>query len=264
MPVTKKDIDLTTDRSLYGEKFNIAGHGVYFTNAIPADVEVAFDAQDGPRVPVWAVRNWNVPGGFKAIWLFHAAQPGVTLRMIAYTDDVLPSFAGTEMRVVGGRGSAATVSAQLDGEGAPGFLMAGSVGMVKVGTPGASVETVRGLKNFLSIFVTAAGDTALWAPVAGTRFRLMRYRYTLLGNSTMAAAGTLSLQLKDGATVAFIERMYVPAAAANVLGGYQSPWMDLGNGWLSSALAQTLFANLSSALVTGGIQIQLAGMLETA
>lgn len=110
---------------------------------------------------------------------------------------------------------------------------------------------------------TASGDTALWTPAASKKFRLMRYRIMLTGDATLAVAGILTVTLRDATTgLAFTHAFYVPSAAANVFGGVQIDWIDLGNGYLSAAANNVLNINLSVALATGSIRVVAIGTEE--
>lgn len=110
----------------------------------------------------------------------------------------------------------------------------------------------------------AAGDSALWTPPAGKSFRLMRYRFALTGNATLAAAGVLTVTLRQSTTsLPFGASVYVPAIAANTLGAYTSPWIDLGStGYLSTVAGAVLNVNLSAALTAGLLRVLVAGTEE--
>jgi hypothetical protein len=117
---------------------------------------------------------------------------------------------------------------------------------------------------FRSGTFTALGDTALWTPAAGKRWRLMRYRFALTGNAAMGTGGVLSIMLRDATAASpFGAAVYVPAVAANTLGAYTSPWIDLGTtGYLSAAANNVLNVNLSAALTGGQVRVLVAGVEE--
>jgi len=97
---------------------------------------------------------------------------------------------------------------------------------------------------------TAAGDTALWDPAAGQRFRLMGYVIDIAAGTT--AAGACLLQLRDNATVIVNHTICggaLAASAGRVIANVQFPV----NGYLSIAADNILNLNLSSVLAAGGV-----------
>src|SRR6266699_2584116 len=89
---------------------------------------------------------------------------------------------------------------------------------------------------FNTVATAAVGNTALWTPAAGKKFRLMRYMVTVTDNATQAVLGTLTVSLNDaGAAIGQAHDLFVPAVGIVNAGSlYTSPWLDLGNGILSS------------------------------
>jgi len=100
-------------------------------------------------------------------------------------------------------------------------------------------EYQRTPKVFKAVAATAAGNTALWTPAAGKKFRLMCYMVQVTEQAQQAVGGTLTITLFDGAAGATGQAhdVFVPAASLGTAGDlYTSPWIDLGNGFLSAAL----------------------------
>lgn len=128
---------------------------------------------------------------------------------------------------------------------------------------GATFVQVRTPSVFRTVVAAAAGNTVVWTPAAGKRFRLMRYSIELAGNAAMAAAGIEELTLNDnGAAIGQGASFFAPAAAGAVLGGVTTGWRDLGNGYLSAAINQALQINLGTALTAGEVRVNTAGTEE--
>jgi hypothetical protein len=117
---------------------------------------------------------------------------------------------------------------------------------------------------FKTAAVTAAGSTALWTPAAGKKFRAMRYMLIVTDQATLAAGATLTIDLLDAAgNLAQTHSVFVPSVG--LTGGvplYVSPWIDLGNGILSSAANNVLNVNLSAALTAGVCRVLVCGTEE--
>lgn len=121
---------------------------------------------------------------------------------------------------------------------------------------------------FRTATATAAGNTAVWTPPAGKKFRLMRYRLVVTGNAAQAAGGTFNIELRDGASNVVsgsnlpAESVAVPVAAGSAGVLLDTGWCDLGNGLLGTTAAQALNVNLSAALTGGAVRVYVAGTEE--
>lgn len=116
-----------------------------------------------------------------------------------------------------------------------------------------------------AVFATAAGDTTLWTPASGKKFRLLWFMMQLPLGTTMAAAGTLTQILKDGATQIgpFVFSDYLPnTTPTNAIGDNHTTIILPGNGYLSSTVNNALVVNLSAALTAGGARWCVAGTEE--
>lgn len=134
-----------------------------------------------------------------------------------------------------------------------------STGALNYALDGTNWDRVRGATVFRSAVATAAGNTAVWTPTAGTRFRLMAWRLSVAG--TLAAAGTQVLQLRDGATTV------IARAGANVAQTLPSGDTQIGEdygafGQLSSTIDNVLNLNLGTAMATGAVYIDVWGTEE--
>jgi hypothetical protein len=84
-------------------------------------------------------------------------------------------------------------------------------------------------------------------------------------DATLGGAAVLTISLFDGAAGATGQAhdVWVPGAAIALSGDlYTSPWIDLGNGFLSGAVNNVLNVNLSAALVTGNVRVICCGTEE--
>ncbi len=132
-----------------------------------------------------------------------------------------------------------------------------------VDADGNMVEAALRATVFRNAVASASGNTALWTPATGKKFRLMRYCISMSGQAILAVGGLLTVKLTDGATdIAQNWRFFVPALSVGAIGGVFSPWVDLGNGILSGAANNVLNINLSAALTGGVINVICAGREE--
>jgi hypothetical protein len=118
---------------------------------------------------------------------------------------------------------------------------------------------------FKTITATASGNTAVWTPGSGNKFRLLGYVISVTGDASLAAAGRLSISLADAATTLnFIHQVYLPVAApaAPLQQGFQVI-LPLGAfGVLSAAANNVLNIQLSVALTSGLVNIIAYGTEE--
>ena len=117
-----------------------------------------------------------------------------------------------------------------------------------------------------SVPATASGNTAIWTPTSGKKFRLMRFQITAQDISATAAT-TLTISLQDSSTAITIGTydVLMPAVANLVSGIMQvSAWVDLGNGYLSSTANNVLNANISATVAgaTGTFRVNVCGTEE--
>lgn len=126
------------------------------------------------------------------------------------------------------------------------------------------IDGVRTPTIFKTVQATASGNTAVWTPTAGKKFRLMRYRITLTENAIRAAAGVITVQFEDSATlIGAADDVWVNTTAPTGSAcQFVSPWIDLGNGILSAASNDVLNINLSAALTAGNFRIDVCGTEE--
>jgi hypothetical protein len=133
---------------------------------------------------------------------------------------------------------------------------------------GANYSATRTPIIFKTVQATASGNTAVWTPTTGKKFRLMRFKIQLTANATLAAAGVLTVSFQDATTgigVAqdfYVGQVALTAATALFTVGDESGWIDLGNGYISTAANNVLNVNLSAALASGNIRVFCCGTEE--
>lgn len=125
---------------------------------------------------------------------------------------------------------------------------------------GNSWERKRTANIWHSVTASVSGNTAVWTPTAGKRFRLMRVRISVVQDSTFAGGGTLTAALYDGATpIGLQDVSYIPASGVAVHPVFE---FDLDNGYLSQAVNQVLYINLSLTLASGAVVVSVGGCEE--
>lgn len=131
---------------------------------------------------------------------------------------------------------------------------------------GSNVNAAVGLRTpqvFKTVQATASGNTALWTPTSGKKFRLMRYRVQVTGNAATSGGAVVTISFQDSATgLPFAHDLFLPSTGGTTMQGYDSGWIDLGNGYLSTTANNVLNVNLSAALSAGNVRVQVCGTEE--
>jgi hypothetical protein len=128
---------------------------------------------------------------------------------------------------------------------------------------GSAMDAQRAITTRKSANTQASGNTAVWTPTTGKKFRIMRLMILLTGQATQTSSGTLTVSFQDNTTDLGISvPIYVPALALNALGDAAPIWIDLGNGALSATANSVLNVNLSAALTAGVVAVIALGMEE--
>lgn len=129
---------------------------------------------------------------------------------------------------------------------------------------GATFDRQRTPSIFKTATATASGDTALWTPTSGKKFRLLKYSIWITADAATAGGADIDIVLRDATTAtAQAFSVFVPAAAATLLGpGAGTEWIDLGNGQLSAVANNVLNINLSAALTAGKVRVVCCGTEE--
>lgn len=125
-------------------------------------------------------------------------------------------------------------------------------------------ERVRIPVIFKTLAKSSSGTTALWTPTSGKKFRLQKYNFYVSGDARYNADTAVFIQFRDQSTSLpqFRHELFVPGVALNKFGGYISKWIDLGNGYLSSTINNSLMLELGLPLTTGFIRVNVCGTEE--
>lgn len=129
---------------------------------------------------------------------------------------------------------------------------------------GANAVVARTPVIYKSTTATASGNTAVWTPTTGKKFRLMRFLLTMPSDVAKAAGADVAITFQDSATDMGLKlSVFVPAVAVTTgNGAWSSGWIDLGNGILSATINNVLNINLGAAITTSGITCMAAGTEE--
>lgn len=160
------------------------------------------------------------------------------------------AVAGFATNVNNGQG-AALVTAQYVVTGGP--------------TTGANWNALRTPVVFKTAKATATGTTAIWTPTLGKKFRLMRFKIIVTANSAQTTAGVVDFDLQDsGTSLNVTHSVFIPATAltTNISFGYESEWIDLGNGQLSAAANNVLNLVFAATGFTGAVRVIACGTEE--
>ncbi len=118
---------------------------------------------------------------------------------------------------------------------------------------------------FKTVQATASGNTAVWTPGTGNKFRILKVMVQVTDNASLAAGAVLTVSFQDNTTampIAF--DIFVPTTAVTTTAGAAfTQELDLGEfGILSAAANQAFNVNLSAALATGNVRVIAMGTEE--
>jgi len=129
---------------------------------------------------------------------------------------------------------------------------------------GVTLRRIRTPVIFKSVSTVASGNTTIWTPAAGKKFRLIKYHIEIIGNTIRLEAGITSLRFQDNITdiSGLIHNFYIPSISSNILGGYNTGQFDLGIGILSAAANNPLTVFINAEVLGGGFRISVCGTEE--
>jgi hypothetical protein len=116
-----------------------------------------------------------------------------------------------------------------------------------------------------TVATATTGNTALWTPTSGKKFRLMRFLVNVTANAATSGGAVLTIDFQDSTTgLTLGQSVFVPATAVTTGGPpmLHSGWIDLGNGYLSAVANNVLNLNLSAALTSGVVNVVAVGTEE--
>jgi hypothetical protein len=164
--------------------------------------------------------------------------------------------------------SSITVGSDADNLFAAGSRAAGNSPVTAAvalhGFDGTNPPRLRTCAVFKTASATASGNTALWTPTSGKKFRLLRYIVEVTQNAAQSSAGVLTIAMQDGTSdIAQTHSVFVPGTAGTTFGsGFTTHWVDVSNGILSSTANNVLNVNLSAALSAGVVRVTACGTEE--
>lgn len=141
-----------------------------------------------------------------------------------------------------------------------GGKFSGSASATKSGASAARTPTI-----YKQATATASGNTALWTPASGNKFRVLKFKIQLTADAATSGGARITIGLQDATTdIGVSHVVFVPSAGATALNaGYDSGWIDLGQfGYQSTAANAVLNTNLSAALTAGQCNVIVAGTEE--
>jgi hypothetical protein len=213
-----------------------------------------------------------------------SSSPIVSLGGSDAQGNLIPLAIGSSTNTVAGYGGmyvstalpvtagGAQIGTESGGFGAVDFIGSSTAGTLAVapylvtGGSGVSpaISAVRTPSIFKTVQATASGNTAVWTPTSGKKFRLMRIFVQITDNASLASGAVLTVDLRDSNTSTNITfDIFVPTTAVTtVIGDGMDQFLDLGNGILSAAANNVLNVNLSAACATGNVRVIAMGTEE--
>jgi hypothetical protein len=139
------------------------------------------------------------------------------------------------------------------------------------GTANAALQgwsKMRTSTVFKTVQITSSagtGNTAVWTPGSGNKFRLLKTFVQISDNASVAAGTVVSIQFIDSATnMPVVVDVFIPTTAVTTaIGTGITTTIDLGSlGILSAAANNVLNVALTTALATGSVRIITMGTEE--
>ena len=182
----------------------------------------------------------------------------ITLSVMSPLNDLIVADNNTGNTAFGNTNG--TVNPLATGSFVYGGAFSGAASSTKQGWSKSRTPTV-----FNTVQATASGNTAVWTPGSGNKFRLLKLFVQVTANASLASGGVLTISFQDSSTsinIAF--DVFVPTTAVTtVIGDGLDQELDLGYfGVLSAAANNVMNVNLSSALATGNVRVITMGTEE--
>lgn len=118
--------------------------------------------------------------------------------------------------------------------------------------------------SFKTATITASGNTAIWTPTTGKKFRLMGYSINAPDDVQAGAAGDVDVTFNDAGVAIGLGFTFWSPDNTSTSNRHMdnSGVVQLGNGYLSSAANNVLNVNLSAAITQGKIRVTVWGCEE--
>lgn len=196
---------------------------------------------------------------------------------ISFTEQAIPAaplLSTSNGTVAGGGPAGATPSGfgnsvgpvYISAANAGGTVFTGPLGVItyKYTPVSGNMAIDRHVEVLKTAQATALGNTAVWTPAAGKKFRLMRFNISIPAQCKQSVGGIITITFQDSTTgIPHAYDVFVPGTADTISGvDFNSGWIDIGNGILSAAANNVLNVNLSAALTAGNVRVNVAGTEE--
>ena len=257
---------------------NYASGTLQLTGTWNATVNIQFSLDGGTTWVAALVFNLSSAStsasiGSNGIILFAIPRGAqMRIRTVAYTSGTVVGNLGLSsipytplhLMAVGGTGSNAYGTNAGTGDGLSPTTSLFTIANQYVSTGSTTRDAARTPTTFKTATATASGDTALWTPTSGKKFRLMRFRIEVTGDAATSGGAVIDVLLRDSTTATGIGfSVFVPATGVTTSEGVLGTgWIDLGNGILSAAANNVLNINLSAALSAGKVRVVCCGTEE--
>jgi hypothetical protein len=112
---------------------------------------------------------------------------------------------------------------------------------------------------------TASGNTVVWTPGSGNKFRILSLVIQVTANASLASGAVETISFQDATTgMPIAVDVFIPTTAVTAAAGDAfSQTISLGAFGILSAAANNVFnVNLSTALATGNVRIIAMGTEE--
>ena len=225
------------------------------------------------RVTQRIIGVWFIPTAlrFKSVFELTAVASAIPSNVVVSGDGVFQSARFCHVSECGPRFAGYQTSWSCGWCDGKRLEVAGNGVATLVGTStsvynGASWDRPRTPNVFKTAQATASGNTALWTPTSGKKFRLMRLFVQVTANAYLdSGAGVLTVTFQDATTgINLAFDVYLPAASVSAPLGdaFASGWIDLGNGVLSATANNVLNINLSGKVDAGNVRVTCCGTEE--
>lgn len=150
----------------------------------------------------------------------------------------------------------------LPADGEANASTVGTGGNLKLynGTANNTWDRGRTATKFASIGATSSGDTAVYTPTSGKKFRILRYSIECTADVATSGGSVIDIVLRDSSTaLGFGSSIFAPAVAGTTFGaGHSTGWRDVSNGYQSTTINNVLNVNLSATLTSGKVRVNVA------
>lgn len=242
--------------------------------------------------------TYNLQQSTNEAWIFSVASfaafrvrlstviSGTGTVNVGITANAVPTMAGIPMTVTSSNGgsfsvqsastpqtiadnlTATSIFTGSDGSNRPlyvadsvyGGAFSGAADAVRQGWSKMRAPTV-----FKTVQATASGNTVVWTPGTGNKFRILRLFVQVTDNASLSSGAVLTIDFRDATvTTGITIDIFVPTTpVTTTVGNGLNQVIDLGPfGILSSAINNALNVNLSAALATGNVRVVAMGTEE--